>query len=352
LQFEFVLKPTWVRWLGRLPGLAYLSYNLWHRKAYQAARRLHARVGFDLVHQVNFCGYREPSYLWQLGVPFIWGPVGGTQNYPWQFLPRADWRGAIREALRSVVNKVQLCFSPRVRQAARKAAVLLAANSTVQADFARAHHVQPVLQLETGLRAVGPPRQAARHPGGLRILWSGELQPWKALHLLIEALGQLPKDVNYELRILGRGPLDEYWHQLAREKGVDRNTTWMGWLPHGEALKQYEWADLLAFTSLRDTSGNVVLEAIAAGLPVVCLDHQGVRDIITPECGIKVPVTRPEEVINGLTEAITSLACDPGRRERLGQGARERAKEYLWSRQGERMAAVYRQVLNGRGMEP
>src|SRR5436190_9673741 len=86
LRFEFVLKPTWMRWLGHLPGLAYLGYNLWHQSAFQVARRLHARVGFDLVHQVTFCGYREPSYLWQLGVPFVWGPVGGTQNYPWRFL--------------------------------------------------------------------------------------------------------------------------------------------------------------------------------------------------------------------------------------------------------------------------
>ena len=124
--------------------------------------------------------------------------------------------------------------------------------------------------------------------------------------------------------------------------------TWMGCLPFEEALRQYDWANALAFTSLRDTSGNVVLEALAHGLPVICLDHQGVRDIVTPECGIKVPVTRPREVIDGLTGALTTLARDPALRERLGRGALERAREYLWSRQGERMADVYRQVLNGR----
>lgn len=121
--------------------------------------------------------------------------------------------------------------------------------------------------------------------------------------------------------------------------------TWMGWLPFRDALEEYTRADALAFTSLRDTSGNVVLEALANGVPVVCLDHQGVGDMVTPECGIKVPVTNPREVIAGLSSAIERLACDPSLRARLSRGALERAEEYLWKRQGERMAAVYAEAL-------
>ncbi len=112
---------------------------------------------------------------------------------------------------------------------------------------------------------------------------------------------------------------------------------WRGWLPLAEALQLYASADLFVFTSLRDTSGTVVLEALSRGLPVICLDHQGVRDLITPECGIKVPVTRPSEVIAGLAEAITKLARDPDRREQLGaapwpvpRNTSGRARENAW----------------------
>src|SRR5205823_7645001 len=120
-------------------------------------------------------------------------------------------------------------------------------------------------------------------PGALRVLWSGELQPWKAMPLLLRALAKLPKGVACEVRVLGEGPLEMSWRGLAGRLGVDRSLTWMGWLPHAEALAQCEWADVLAFTSLRDTSGNVVLEALGAGVPVVCLDHQGVGDIVTED---------------------------------------------------------------------
>src|SRR5207302_8732370 len=128
--------------------------------------------------------------------------------------------------------------------------------------------------------------------------------------------------------VLGQGPLQRPWQRLAARRGVADRIQWMGWLPHAEALRQYEWADVLAFTSLRDTSGNVVLEALAAGVPVICLDHQGVHDIVTPACGIKVPVTTPRQVIAGLGQAVMALARDPKLGERLSEGARERAGDY------------------------
>jgi glycosyltransferase involved in cell wall biosynthesis len=119
----------------------------------------------------------------------------------------------------------------------------------------------------------------------------------------------------------------------------------LGKLPRPEVLDQYRWADVFVFTSLRDTTGTVVLEALAAGLPVICLDHQGARDFVTDQCGIKIPVTTPGQVVDGVRDAIVTLAQDPDRRRQLSAGAVARAQEYLWSRNGERLAAIYRQVL-------
>ena len=112
--------------------MGYAAYNRWHRDAYRVARRLHEEIRFDLTHQVNFCGYREPGYLWKLPVPFIWGPIGGTQNYPWRFLSEASWKGAIRETVRSVINLAQLKWGFRGRKGAKKASSVLAANAASQ----------------------------------------------------------------------------------------------------------------------------------------------------------------------------------------------------------------------------
>ena len=349
LQFEFVPLMGWERFLGIIPGMGYLGYKSWHWRAFRAARRLHEQIRFDLVHQLTYCGFREPGLLWKLPVPFVWGPVGGTQNYPWRFLCQASICEGLSEALRSLVNRLQLRFSPRVRRASRKAAALLTANSTNQRDFARVQRLTPTLVSDVGLARVAGKSCAHRTDAhNLRILWSGQLCPRKALPLLLNALARLPEVVAYELRILGDGPLKHRWQRLANRTGVKAHTTWMGWLPHQEALQQYAWADVFVFTSLRDTTGTVVVEALGAGLPVVCLDHQGVHDVVTDQCGIKIPVTTPREVVDGLAEAITSLARDTHVRNRLSQGALKRAEQYLWSRQGERMALIYQRVLGDR----
>jgi glycosyltransferase involved in cell wall biosynthesis/peptidoglycan/xylan/chitin deacetylase (PgdA/CDA1 family) len=345
VTFAFVPMGRWLRLLRRVPGLFYLAYNLWHRRGLAAARRLHRHCRFDLVHQVTFCGFREPGYLWKLGVPFVWGPVGGTQHYPWRFLLEAGPVGAVTETLRTLANGVQLRFSPRVRRAARTAASVFAANSTNARDMERFLGIAPAELLETGL-----PRLAASHGrqtphDPIRLLWSGELRAFKGLPLLLRALARLPASTRFELRVVGGGPMRRRWHRMASRLGVDANTTWVGTLPHRDALLEFEWADVLVFTSLRDTSGNVALEALGAAVPVMCLDHQGVHDIVTDDCGLRIPVTAPGAVVEGLRDAVLRLSTDRALFARLSAGALARAHDLLWSVNGATMRSTYRRVL-------
>ena len=347
LHFVFVPQSRFERTLKTIPGFYYLAYNLWHRRAYKVAVELHREIRFDLTHQVTMCGFREPGYLWKFGIPFVWGPVGGTQNYPWRFLSVAGFRGALKEAVRSIVNNLQFRFSPRVGKAMRNAKVLLAANSTGMRDFREVHGVEPIRELEAGLPAVsGVTRAHRRKEDPINILWSGIFESHKGLPLLLKALGELPPHIQFELRILGHGLLEHAWRSMAKKLGVDACCRWMGWLPHSEALAQYQWADVFVFTSLRDTSGNVFLEALSHGVPIISIDHQGVGDVVTPECGIKIPLTCPAEVIRNLRDAIAELAGDREKIERLSRGALERAEAFLWSRKGERMAEIYGKAIS------
>lgn len=346
LKFVFVPKSRFERMITRAPGLFYVAYNLWQRRAMRVARTLHQQEAFDLVHQATYCGYREPGYTWQLDAPFVWGPVGGAQNVPWRFLPAIGLTGAASEALRSMVNHLQLRFHPRVRRAARSAALVLAANTTNRDAFARTHRVEPQVLLEIGLTNVADaPAPVSAEGEPLRILWVGECRPFKALPILLRALAQLPGSIPYQLQVLGDGPARRSWERLARRLGIADHLQWFGKVPYDDVLKHYQHADLFAFTSLRDTTGSVVLEALSAGVPVLCFDHQGVRDLIDSTCGIKLPVTTPAEAVISYRDTIAELARDRTRLARLGAGALIRARRYLWSAQGARMAAHYHEVL-------
>jgi glycosyltransferase involved in cell wall biosynthesis len=90
---------------------------------------------------------------------------------------------------------------------------------------------------------------------------------------------------------------------------------------------------------------GVMLEALAAGLPVVCLDHLGMGDTINADCGVKFPVTTPRDVCRRFGEAVRQVVADPAEWERLSRGAVARAERFRWSYQGRRLAELYRDVL-------
>jgi glycosyltransferase involved in cell wall biosynthesis len=114
-------------------------------------------------------------------------------------------------------------------------------------------------------------------------------------------------------------------------------------------MRQYSWADVFVFTSLRDTCGTVVLEALSHGLPVICLDHQGVGSVVTDRCGIKVQVTAPPSVVNGLRDAVMRAASDDLLLEALSRGAIQASQAYLWLRHGERLANLYEHAIKAHG---
>ncbi len=334
------------RGLMSVPGGYYLGYRLWHRRVFQLAVRLHAEQPFDLAHHVSFCGYREPSDLWKLGVSFVWGPIGGTQAFPVRFLALLGPVAAAREVIRNVANFVQLRCDVRVHRAARATVGLLAANREVARDITRAWGIASLVQLETGVDVGRPVQGKRRDPSEpLKILWSGRLQPWKGLPLLLKALARLPAEARYELRILGQGPCARQWRRLATRLGINAHIQWCGWPDYAGQLPQYEWADVFAFTSLRDTSGTGLLEALAAGAPIIGLNHQGAADIMTEDCAVAVDASTPRTAIDGFRDAIERLAADRIRLQSLSAAAIRRAECFSWNNQWELMRAVYRRAL-------
>lgn len=325
------------------------GYRRWHRQALAVAQALHAEKPFTLVHQVNFCGYREPGDCWRLGLPFVWGPVGGTQYFPAKFLGVPGPLAAGRELMRNALNWFQLRYSPRVRAAANTAAVVLAATSTGCRHLQAGLGVKAIQQLETGLDCqVGPPRLPRDPNAPLKILWAGRLRSWKGFPLLVEALRQLPKSVQVQVRVLGHGPCRRRWQSLAKSAGVDHSIEWIDWPTYPETLSQYRWADVFAFTSLRDTSGTGLLESLASGTPIIGLDHQGAADIMTSDCAIPIPVINPTKTAAAISTAIAELAADQVHLARLSEGARNRASSFAWEQRSEFTRELYTAAITGK----
>ncbi len=340
----------------------YGAYRRWQREALRLARRLHAEHGFDVAHQSTVCTFREPGEVWRLGIPFVWGPFGGVQNFPMRMLPMLPPKDAAFEAARGVANWATLRMSPRVRAAARRASAMLGANSCNAAESGQVLGRPVELLLETGVAEVKVPcreryqaRVRAFHAGEamprLQLLWSGQMRPRKALPVLLHALERVKGRVDFGLDVLGDGPQLLRWRGLTEKLGLAEHVKFRGRLPLKEAVAAMEGADVFCFTSLRDTSGNVVLEALAAGVPVVTFGHQGAGDMVSDGCGIRIAVTTPARAIAAWADALEALAHDPLLLLSLSEGATEQARRFLWSSNGDRVNALYRQVSSRQSAE-
>jgi len=325
------------------PPSYYWFYRRWQEKALRLSRSLCKEVSFDLVHHVTMSGFREPGYLWKLNLPFVWGPVGGMIQFPWRFLTRVGIRGGMYYLSRNVINAYQMRFSARPRKAARRAAGgLIAATGEIQEKMFRFWGVQSRIICEMGQTDIIPRDHARRETGSpILLAWSARHSSGKALPILLHALSQLSGPVKWHLNVFGIGKRTDAWKKLSQRLHIDKNCTWHGWLPKDNAVSLMHRAHAFVVTSLKDLTSAVILEAISQGLPVICLDHCGFSDVITEECGIKIPVTTPQRASIGIAGAIEYLWNDETYRRRLAQGALRRARDYAWEKKMEILNTVY-----------
>ena len=104
-------------------------------------------------------------------------------------------------------------------------------------------------------------------------------------------------------------------------------------------------AHVMLITSLRDLTSTVTIEALALGLPIICLDHCGFSSVVDGSCGIKVQVNSPTQVIERLAEAVEVLIRDEDLRYQLACGAVLRSAEFSWDNKAAAIDRVYRHKL-------
>lgn len=335
------------------PGRGYrfirVHYLLWLPAALQVCRALQARQRFDVAHHVGWGTVQVPSPLRRLDVPWVWGPLGGGQASPPQFL-RYFGRDAVYFILRRVYLRL-LPLRPALRTAVRNCSAVLAANTDTVRLLRRAGVRDARLFLDN---AVPPalirdaPVSASGSDATLRLLWAGRHEARKTLPLLLDALALLPDDCDVHLTVAGDGPRRNAWEAYAERLGLTDRVTFIGAVPWPQMSSLFAAHDVFAFTSLQDSFGSVVLEAASQGMPLVVLDHQGVGDFVPAAAAEKVPVRTRRKTTLELSRAVERLAREPQRRSAMGQQAWRWAKRHTWPQRAEELTELYQHVVDQR----
>ena len=278
-------------------------------------------------------------------MPTVFGPVGGGQVTPTSLLSLfgAQQRS---ERRRTLITR-HLPWNPVYRHSMRRMRVVLGANSdtVALARGAGSHDVR--LMCDSGLRedyAATEPRRF--EPGDrLRLLWVGRFLPRKGLTLAFDALQRASTKI--ELTLVGDGLSPAELEGLLAARGLSGRVHWTGarmtWL---EVRDRFRDHDALFFTSLRDSFGSQLLEAMSQGLPIIALSMSGARDFLPAEGALKVaPGADAVETVARLAAALDHFASLPAdERTQMSEIVWRAAQVFTWQLRASEMVHLLRQL--------
>lgn len=272
LRVLYVEPPRWLTFWRRGHHGVRLHYLLWQISALRVARAAHRQNDFDLAWHLTFANAWIGSVASLMGLPFVYGPVGGGIGLRWRLLPTLGMWGVGFELARAAIRTSARYANPLARLSWRRARLIIGQNDDlVQWLPARHRQKAEILPhvaldesalLEPGVRAGTPVA-----------VYAGRLVPLKGLAIAVRALEHLPE---WRLILCGSGRDEARLRRLARRVGVANRIEFRGWMSRGDVQEVIRSeADVFLFPSYHDEAGWAVVEAMACDVPVVCLDIGG-----------------------------------------------------------------------------
>jgi glycosyltransferase involved in cell wall biosynthesis len=194
-----------------------------------------------------------------------------------------------------------------------------------------------------------PPRYVEAQPASdlsvrpVRLASIGRIAKEKNLELLIDAVANLVshEHLDVELEIVGNGPMEDQIAKYVRDRGLESRVRLVGLREGDELIEAFDRADIVMMTSLADSFGMVLVEAMARGVPVIAPNITGVRDVVVDgTTGLLV-----EHTVQSVSDAVLRIVREPGLREHLIAGAHAQRVRYEWPQIARECALLYREVL-------
>ncbi|SEP95356.1 glycosyltransferase family 4 protein [Thalassovita taeanensis] len=322
-----------------------LSYPYFERLIWRKFRTPLRQGQFDIVHRITPLSPTISSPLAakcaRIGVPFVLGPLNGGVPWPRAFAAERrrerEWLSYLRAAYKLL---------PGRRRTLRAAAAVIVGSRHTQSELPAKHQAKAVYIPEN---AIDPARFSHVAPPAttpLRACFIGRMVPYKGPDMLLEAALPLLQAGRLHLDLIGDGPLLPGLRTFADTHGITDAVTFHGWLAHDQVPKVAAQSQVLAFPSVREFGGGVVLEAMALGLVPLIVDYAGPGELVIPGTGVKVPLGTRAQIISGFQKRLTQMADDPGALPPMADAARTRIADlFTWQQKAHQVLAVYRWVL-------
>ena len=346
ITFHYYDTPNCIKRLKNKAKGLYFYYFCWQIGIVPLVRRILKEERMDYTMHLTFGSMWMPTFLPLFSTPFIWGPVGGGDCEPKPFLKVLPLKQRIMQSFRYVMNAFSF-LHPGIMLPAVKAKTILARtpNSAHVIPSCFQHKVKTILETAMEADVFNYKRVERPNDNVIKLITTGRLLPNKNILSAVRALAYIPKEYHISLTIVGSGYQKKEIEDTAIKMGRDNNIRIIDEMPRQNVLHLVEQSDIFLFPSLREGGSWSLMEAMAIGLPVICLDWAGMTITTDDTCAVRLPVTNPEQMPKDMAAAIIKLIENPKLRKQMGEAGRKRIKEvFNWEEKGRFMENLLKEL--------
>ncbi|WKN32525.1 glycosyltransferase [Porifericola rhodea] len=333
ITFFYYDLPSWFGFRDPRSFTIYFFYFFWQVGMFFHAKNWVKDHNIQLIHHLTYGVFRVPSLLVLLNIPFIFGPVGGGEKFPIKLRYGIKLRHHLLDILRDINNTLST-VNPLLWLTYWKSTLIVCKTQETLNRVPNKFHKKCIVSTEMGLNYVSNASHVKSNckKHGVKLLFTGRLVYWKGLHLVFEAFAEIIKDFPLsELTIIGNGKDKEWLTDKSKSLGLTANIKWVNSIPQNELFELYSTFDMMVFPSMREAGGNVVIEALAYNLPVICLDLGGPSQVVNNKCGriISTKGKNKSQVIQELYQELHHLIKDKRTINKLKKNTNNYAKRFL-----------------------
>ena len=357
---EFVAKPMFalskllrggnaVGWTTHI-ATVYPSYLAFERQVWKQFKGQLNAGEFDVVHRITPMSPTIPSPMAKWSpVPFVLGPLNGGLKWPAQFKSEFKREKEYLTYLRGIYRLLPYYRTTYSHSAAILAGFQHTIDDLPERDLDRVIDfpevgIDPEVFNTSGARPVRDKKT---------ILFAGRFVPCKCPDVPVSAFARNPELRKHRLVMVGDGPERERIESIIEEHSLQDCVELLSWRTQAEVGELMRESDVFAFPSIRELGAGAVVEAMASGLSMAAVDYGAAAGLVTPECGVKIPLGTREQLIERYSISLEELLSDNERLRSTGQAAHERAlRLYSWDAKALRTLEVYRWVTGQRLVRP
>ena len=339
------------RMLARLQG--WQRYHRWSRILLRYAREWHKEIKFDLTHHVTYMTWRVATPLWKLGIPAIWGPIGGAEKFPRSLLPILSPAAKKFERLRDFSDWVSE-WSPAVKQCVRRSAAIFAGNEETRNKLLELGAAPERVSLLSGAFFNLEDEAKFHFPsknyeGRLELFAGGNLEGRKGVTVALKALRRVADaGVDFRYTLGGSGPEAAFVRELTASLGLNENVEFSEGFRGKDYCERLGSTHIFLMPSLRESAGLTLMEAMLAGCVPVVASGGGPGTIVTDACGFRINPVSEEHMEIEIAQRIIELSQTRSRLREMGGEARARIQDsYSEKHYQDLVFRLYEQLTTG-----